>query len=473
MAYLYLARAYWNLFNTNDGGLAFEQALKYSHRATERERLYIEETGYYYLDEKRYNTLLKLTERYPKEKRAHYKLGEYYLGKKLLAEAVKSFNLSLELDPEYEVALKQLAHTYMNIGDYDHALEIQHRYIDIFIDDAEPLVGLGNILFHMGKLDEAILNYEKALQIKPDFYTAYLKISYCYGLKSDYRKSLQWIEKYEQNAQSEGPMGEVMWWKAYYLKWLGQFNSSITESNNMIQLAQNFNEEYGVAMAKFLIASNYYENQEFQASKLYYKDAFDIFKQYSDTLFYKQCFNFFRGIIFLHERQMDSARILVNEIHSAVPAIKKQNPWREELMQILGQILEAEYILATGKAHEAVEVAKEILSEQIPLVPSMDFLFYNLALHNDILARAYIQSQEFEKAIEEYEQLTSFNPESNDRRLTYPLYHYNLAKLYRQKGLNDKAISQYEEFLRLWKNADTDRQELNEAKKQLELLNTN
>ena len=189
--------------------------------ATEKERLYIEETSYYYSDDKRYNTLIELTEKYPKEKRAHYKLGEYYLSRKKLPEAASSFNHSLDLDPDYGSALKQLAHTYMNIGDYDYALKIQNRYIDIFSGDAEPLVGLGNILFRMGKLDEAIAKYEEALLIKPDFYTAYLKISYCYGLKSDYRQSLYWIERYEQYAQSEGPKGEVMWWKAYYLKWLG------------------------------------------------------------------------------------------------------------------------------------------------------------------------------------------------------------------------------------------------------------
>ena len=473
MAYLYLARSFWNIYHGTEGGQAYEQALKYAYRATEKERLYIEESKYYYNDEKKYNTLKELTEKYPKEKRALFIMGEYYLSNKLLEKAATSFNRALELDPDYESALQQLAHTYMNMGDYDRALEIQKRYIEIFSGDAKPLVGLGDILFHMGKLDEAIVNYGEALRIKPDFYYAYLKISYCYGLKSDYRQSIQWIEKYEQHAQSEGPKAEVMWWKAYYLKWLGQFGSSLYESNNIIQLAQNLNEESGIAMAKFLIASIYYENKEFQESRLYYKDAFDIFPRYSDTLFYKQCHNFFRGIIFLNEEQMDSTRKLVNEIQSTIPAIKMQIPWREEPLQILGQILEAEYILAIGKAQEAVALAKEISVEQIPVIPSMDFLFYNLPLHDDILARAYIKSGNSEKAIQEYERLTNFNPESKDRRLIYPLYHYKLAKLYQEKGLNDRARNQYKTFLRLWKHADSDRLELNEAKKQLELLKIN
>ncbi len=142
-------------------------------------------------------------------------------------------------------------------------------------------------------------------------------------------------------------------------------------------------------------------------------------------------------------------------------------------MQILGQILEAEYLLATGEAREAVVVSKNISLKQIPIIPSMDFLFYNLALHNDILARAYIASGEPDKAIKEYEKLIGFKPDSKDRRLVYPLYHYNLATLYQQKGLNDEAKYHYSIFLDLWENADPDRPELTDAKKQSDLLKIN
>ena len=53
----------------------------------------------------------------------------------------------------------------------------------------------------------------------------------------------------------------------------------------------------------------------------------------------------------------------------------------------------------------------------------------------------YSQDQ-FDKAIEEYERLTTFNPDSWERFLIHPEYHYELAKLYQEKGLKDKAIEE-------------------------------
>ena len=67
----------------------------------------------------------------------------------------------------------------------------------------------------------------------------------------------------------------------------------------------------------------------------------------------------------------------------------------------------------------------------------------------------------------EYEKLTTFDPNNKDRRLIHPTYHYQLAKLYEQKELKNKAIEKYQKFLKLWKNADEDLPELIDAKKRL------
>ena len=72
---------------------------------------------------------------------------------------------------------------------------------------------------------------------------------------------------------------------------------------------------------------------------------------------------------------------------------------------------------------------------------------------------------DIDKAIDEYEHLITFNPESRIRTLIHPLYHYKLAKLYEQKGWPGKAMEQYEKFLNVWKDADAGLPELIDARK--------
>ena len=47
MAYMYLAEAYEMMYLTAESGQAINQAKKFSYKATEKERLYIEESFYH------------------------------------------------------------------------------------------------------------------------------------------------------------------------------------------------------------------------------------------------------------------------------------------------------------------------------------------------------------------------------------------------------------------------------------------
>jgi tetratricopeptide (TPR) repeat protein len=89
---------------------------------------------------------------------------------------------------------------------------------------------------------------------------------------------------------------------------------------------------------------------------------------------------------------------------------------------------------------------------------------------NVLLAKAYQQNGNLDKAITQYERYITFNPDDKERRLIYPKYHYKLAQLYEEKGFTDKAIEQYQKFLEIWRDADESLPDLLDAQLRFERL---
>ncbi|NIT51973.1 MAG: tetratricopeptide repeat protein [candidate division Zixibacteria bacterium] len=155
------------------------------------------------------------------------------------------------------------------------------------------------------------------------------------------------------------------------------------------------------------------------------------------------------------------------EIKASLPDIDPD--YQNELMYH-SDLLHAEALLADGAPKKAVQCWENVPSLEMPTIYPWHLLFYNVPFTKDILARACIQKGDLDRAIAEYERLTTFDPNSKDRRLIYPPYHYKLAKLYEQKDWPEKAMERYEKFLSIWKDADEDLPELIDARARLARL---
>jgi tetratricopeptide (TPR) repeat protein len=133
------------------------------------------------------------------------------------------------------------------------------------------------------------------------------------------------------------------------------------------------------------------------------------------------------------------------------------------------ELFRAEFHLLKDYVGEAIAISKKTSIFMIPNVGrGLNWVaWYNIPFQRDVLARAYRQKGELDKAIDWYEKHIIIDPKTTDRRLIPPKYHYKLAVLYEEKGRKNKAIAQYEKFLELWKDADPGIAEVDDAKARL------
>jgi tetratricopeptide (TPR) repeat protein len=88
-----------------------------------------------------------------------------------------------------------------------------------------------------------------------------------------------------------------------------------------------------------------------------------------------------------------------------------------------------------------------------------------------LLALAYEKSGQPEPAAQLLEKALG---RYDERRIGYPLWavkaHYWLGRAYEQLERREDAVAKYEEFLDIWKDADEDIPELQEARERLRVL---
>jgi tetratricopeptide (TPR) repeat protein len=173
------------------------------------------------------------------------------------------------------------------------------------------------------------------------------------------------------------------------------------------------------------------------------------------------------GWVHLKQKRLDSAKARLKEIEPLLPKVGSAG---QEAMTLLFRLLEAEVFLAENLPEKAIEAGEKIILANFPNMTTGGMTDYNTPFLKDVLARAYWKKGDLDKAIAEYERLTTIDPKNQIRYLIHPLYHYRLGRVYEEKGDKAKAAGQYEKFLKYWKDADAKQPELADARKRLDAL---
>ena len=140
------------------------------------------------------NDMLK---RFPDNKHVLYLSAEWLYFQQDYDRSRKLFEKALQSDPKFPPSLNMLGYAYIETGDPDpfKAKAALLRYAELLPDQPNPHDSLGEILRFSGDDEGSIVEYRKALQISPTFYTSQLGVGETLTLMGRYDEARAEMDK--------------------------------------------------------------------------------------------------------------------------------------------------------------------------------------------------------------------------------------------------------------------------------------
>lgn len=135
--------------------------------------------------------MLRIQEMFPDEPEVFLIQGNYYRDMGQIKPAIKSFEMALRLNPEYNDARNNLANLYGMSRDF----KLANRYLDEILktepDNAKALSNKGLNYYHMDQKEEALKYFERAIAADSSIISARLNKVQIYMDRRDLARSVQ------------------------------------------------------------------------------------------------------------------------------------------------------------------------------------------------------------------------------------------------------------------------------------------
>ena len=309
----------------------------------------------------------------------------------------------------------------------------------------------------------------EADRIKPDFGSS-IRLSYLSALQEDYAGALKWTDRFIANTASPGQKSGVLQLKAIYNYQFGRVQAALQDLDRARDLAVQEKDDFGlnnIFRAKIWICYDWdqmdsflklaQERFDFRAERKIPTEAFNL-----------ALLQFYQGLADVRAGRMEQARAKSAAVAKALSAEKESTTAAG--IKNAHYFLIAEIDLSQGLFEEASAAFAKIGPTPIAIGSMGTLLMNNIPLINDLPARVLAGQGKKDKAIAEYERLTSSDPAARRQELIHPFSRFRLAKLYEETGQPSKALAQYAKLAAIWAQADQGLPYVEEARARLAKL---
>ena len=226
-----------------------QKAVSLADKASEGEKLLIlaNQAGTNGDVEKQKEYLEKLVTEYPSDERAHFNLGGYYFGQQEFTQAIEHYKKATEIAPNYSAAYNILGYSYRQQGDYANAEQAFKKYIELIPNDPNPYDSYAELLLKMGKFDDSIVQYRKALSVDPHFVASRFGISADLTYMGKPQEANAELQKIIDQARSDGDTRLALFGLAVVASDSGKFDQAVQAMDREYAVAEKKNDSGAMA----------------------------------------------------------------------------------------------------------------------------------------------------------------------------------------------------------------------------------
>jgi len=167
--------------------------------------------------------------------------GQEYLRDRQYNEAMEVLRRAIQIQPDLAVAHLQLGLTLLAVGRAEQAMAEMKRAIELDPNDAHAYVGLGNAASAMRRYAEAIDAYKQAISLDSNYPAAYANLGQAYGITLRYQES---AEAYQQALRIDPNNAGVLNGLGIAQFRLGQHEEGIETLKRAVRINPRFADAY-------------------------------------------------------------------------------------------------------------------------------------------------------------------------------------------------------------------------------------
>jgi serine/threonine protein kinase len=461
MAYRSLALVYFNRLGDRPlGDKYWQKMMEFIDRISQQERMLILAQDSRTPPEKRIEILEELLKIYPQSSLGRATLGTYYLRWEYLEKAAEQFEIGIQYRNAENIGIlySQLQGTYLGMGEYGKIEELVEKYKKEIGGKDDYSVWLGYAYAAQGKKDLALREQRKRKELPKDPVTLrfigwlYTALDDEAGAENAYRRIFD-MQNQGQHWEAWKYLGDLSCLK-------GRFNKAEEQYWEGLRLAEKFRYPGVMVLFHEHLADLAWRRGDIDKAleeiEINIENIENSGDEYSSVYFgvpilaAAKRFEEAQKIVEVRKKWMDSSQI-----------DDQKNLTREYFL--------AEGHLALGKGDYAQAISHFEKAQSLLAFPFPDNM-EGYARYFEALALAYYRSGDLERAQEEYKKISEMTLGRVSGKDIYAKSFYMLGKIAEQRGWPGKAIEHYEKFLELWKDADPDIPEIEDAKIRLETL---